>query len=40
VFLDAGGEVELPAVDPVDSAPPVQVTAGPAPKPGRGSRKK
>jgi hypothetical protein len=40
VFLDAAGEVELPAVDPVDSAPPVQVTAGPAPKPGRGSRKK
>jgi hypothetical protein len=40
VFLDAAGEVELPAVDPVDSAPPVQVTAGPTPKPGRGSRKK
>jgi hypothetical protein len=40
VFLDAGGEVELPAVDPVDSAPPVQVTAGPTPKPARGSRKK
>jgi hypothetical protein len=40
VFLDAGGEVELPAVDPVDSTPPVRVSAGPATKPARGSRKK
>jgi len=40
VFLDAGGEVELPVVDPVDNAPPVQASSGPAQKPARGSRKK
>jgi hypothetical protein len=40
VFLDAGGEIELPVVDPVDNAPPVQASSGPAQKPARGSRKK
>ena len=40
VFLDAGSEVELPIVDPVDHAPPVHVTSGPATKATRGSRRK
>jgi hypothetical protein len=40
VFLDADGEVELPVVDPVDHAPPVHVTSGPATKATRGSRRK
>lgn len=40
VFLDAGGDVGLPVVDPVDSAPPVKTSSGPAPKPSRGSRRK
>jgi hypothetical protein len=40
VYLDASAEVELPHVDPVDHAPPLQVSSGPAPKPARGSRKK
>jgi hypothetical protein len=40
VSFDAGGELELPQVDPVDHAPPVHVTSGPATKATRGSRKK
>jgi phasin family protein len=40
VYLDAGAEVELPQVDPVDHAPPLQVTSGPTPKPMRAPRKK
>jgi hypothetical protein len=41
VYLDAGAEVELPHVDPVDHTPPLHVTSGPATKATRGgSRKK
>ena len=39
VFLDAAA-VQLPVVDPVDSAPPVKASSGPAPKPARGARRK
>jgi phasin family protein len=42
VYLDAGLDVELPPVAPVDNAPPVQSASAPAPTPkaARGSRRK